>query len=140
MRWRRRRPPVARAPEDPDAVRVEAFLVDAARSLRLPEGPGEACPRVDDALWLCPCYCDEDAPKLLLCSTEDGAVLWSRVPDGVESLSLVDARRCTGAHVHPATVLDWLQGRVDDPGFDDADPQARALADRVRDRLTSPAG
>lgn len=134
MRWRRRP-----ASEDPDAVAVEAFL--AARAMPLdawaPAFPDRLA--VQDALWLCPCYSDEDPPKLLLCSTED-AVLWSRVPDGVESLTLVDARRFAGAHVHPATVLDWLHGRVDNPGFDDDDPQDRALADRLRDRLTSPAG
>jgi hypothetical protein len=77
---------------------------------------------------------------LLICATEAGEVLWTRVPDRVESLSLVDARRFAGAHVHPATVLDWLHGRVDDPGFDDDDPQDRALASRLRDRLNATAG
>ena len=142
MRWRRRRPPAARAPEDPDAIRVEAFLVDAARSLTLPEGPGEARPRVDDALWLCPRVSHLDAPVWLLCSTLDGAVAWCRVADGIEPLDLVDARSSCGLHVDPAQVLAWLEGRTDRLAYSSSDlrPEARALADRVRDRLTSPAG
>lgn len=134
MRWRRRP-----APEDPDAVAVEAFLAERATPL------GDRAPRaldrlvVQGALWLCPCYSDEDAAVLLLCTSEDGEVLWSRMPDRLSMDDLVDARRYTGAHTHPATVLAWLHGRAADPGFDDADPHDLALADRLRDRLTSAA-
>jgi hypothetical protein len=137
VRWGRK-PRVARAPEDADAVRVEAFLAEVVGPPWLPEGTGEPRRRVDDALWLCPCYCDDDAPVWLVCSVGDD-VIWSRVPDPVQEVDLVDARRMTGAHVHPATVLDWLHGRADDPGFDDLDPEDRALADRLRERLTGPA-
>lgn len=133
MRWGRRP-----APEDPDAVAVEAFLAAAATRLEA-RAPGEERPVVQDALWLCPCYSDEDPPVLLLCTDDQGKVLWSRVPDGSSADDLVDARRMTGAHTHPTRVLDWLHGRADDPGFDTPDAEDLALAHGVRQRLIGPA-
>jgi hypothetical protein len=113
-------------------VAVEAFL--DARATRLgPRVPRAAeRPVVRDALWLCPCYSDEDPPVWLIGSTQDGAVVWTRVPHRVGELELVDAGRFCGAHVHPATVLDWLHGGRDDPGFDDDDAERVAIADGLR--------
>lgn len=134
MRWRQR--PV---PEDPDAVAVEAFLAARATPLEA-AAPAGGRPSVQDALWLCPCYSDEDPPVLLLCATEQGDVLWSRVPIQSSEDDLADARRMTGAHTHPTRVLDWLHGRADDPGFDTADAEDLEIASRLRDRLTGAAG
>lgn len=134
MRWGRRP-----APEDPDAVAVEAFLDAAATRLEARTARGAERPSVQDALWLCPCYSDEDPPVLLLCTTEQGEVLWSRVPIRSSALDLVAARRFTGAHTHPEQVLDWLHGRADDPGFDAPDAEDLEIANGLRDRLAGPA-
>lgn len=133
---RRRREPPA---EDPDAVAVEAFLAERATRLEAPTRAAGG-PVVQDALWLCPCYSDENPPVLLVCATEAAEVQWVRVPDSVSADDLVDARRMTGAHTHPTRVLDWFHGRADDPRFDTADAEDLEIAGRLRDRLLAEAG
>jgi len=64
-----------------------------------------------DALWICACISNDDAPTWLIYDFPDGGLAWQRVPDGVEPLDLIDARSNAGGHADPAEVLRWLTGR-----------------------------
>ncbi|MGZ4588307.1 MAG: hypothetical protein ACXVX9_10950 [Mycobacteriaceae bacterium] len=96
-------------------MRVEEILASAA--LRVPKwaSPQGARPHAARALWICACVTQDDAPTWLIYDTDDGAVTWCRVEDGVEMADLVDARQTAGGHADPSEVLRWLQGATPDP-------------------------
>ncbi|AIY17536.2 hypothetical protein KR76_13680 [Pimelobacter simplex] len=62
------------------------------------------------ALAVCGCVTLDDAPTWLLYVTADGGFGWTSVPDGDESLDLVDAGFSAVEHAAPSDVLAWLQG------------------------------
>ena len=70
---------------------------------------------VTHALWICACVTLEDAPTWLIHDLPDDGLAWRRVPDTVEPLDLVDARRTAGGHADPAEVLRWMQGAASHP-------------------------
>jgi hypothetical protein len=94
---------------------VEEILQTAASRFPGPARPSEGRPLVEHALWIRACVTMDDAPTWLIYDTGDDGVAWSRVPDGVEPLDLVEARRRAGGHADPLDVLLWLQGEIPEP-------------------------
>ena len=70
---------------------------------------------VTHALWICACVTLKDAPTWLIHDLPDEGLAWRRVPDTVEPLDLVDARRTAGGHADPAEVLRWMHGAASHP-------------------------
>jgi hypothetical protein len=99
------------AATDPHVAEVERLLTAAAPQRTPPRGR----PRVEDALSICACVTTFDAPNWLVCTGLDGELAWCRVPDGLEPLDLVDARRSAVGHADPAGVAAWLRGSRPDP-------------------------
>ncbi len=101
--------------EDPCVAAVEQLLAAAAArgSGAVPARDGRAV--VTHALWICACVTLKDAPTWLIHDLPDEGLAWRRVPDTVEPLDLVDARRTAGGHADPAEVLRWMQGAASHP-------------------------
>ena len=122
-------------PEDAAVSVVERMLHAAFRSQHsLPTEDGKA--QAEHALWICACVTHDYAPTWLLCDTAAGGFMWRRVPERMEPLALVHARRTACGHADPAEVLCWLQGDAPDPwgilGDGNGDPAAlEALRRRV---------
>ena len=57
----------------------------------------------------------EDRPTWLIYDTNEGEIVWCRVPDAIEPPNLVDARLSAGGHADPGEVLPWLQGSASEP-------------------------
>jgi hypothetical protein len=97
---------------------VEEILKAASSRRPGPAKASEGRHLASHALWICACLTTDDAPTWLIYDTDQDGVAWCRVPDAVEPLDLVDARRTAGGHADPSEVLRWLQGRTPDPWAD----------------------
>ncbi|MGL5827466.1 MAG: hypothetical protein ACRCYU_22065 [Nocardioides sp.] len=102
-------------PEDPSVAAIEQILTIAASrefgSAVTPEGEDV----VIHALSICACVTAWNAPTWLIYDAASGTVSWRRVPDGIDALGLVQARRSAGGHADPEAVLNWLQGDATAP-------------------------
>ena len=105
----------SRPSEDPSVAPIEAILEAAAARNSSPMRLLEDRPRAAHAMWICACETIEDAPTWLIYDTNEGEIVWCRVPDALEPLDLVDARLIAGGHADPGEVLLWLQGRASEP-------------------------
>jgi hypothetical protein len=105
----------SRPSEDPSVARIEAILEAAAARNLSPMRLLEDRPRAAHAMWICACETMGDAPTWLIYATNEGEIVWCRVPDALEPLDLVDARLIAGGHADPGEVLLWLQGRASEP-------------------------
>ena len=105
----------SRPSEDPSVAPIEAILEAAAARNSSPMRLLEDRPRAAHAMWICACETMEDAPTWLIYDTNEGEIVWCRVPDALEPLDLVDARLIAGGHADPGEVLLWLQGRASEP-------------------------
>ena len=105
----------SRPSEDPSVAPIEAILEAAAARNLSPMRLLEDRPRAARAMWICACETIEDAPTWLIYDTNEGEIVWCRVPDAIEPLDLVDARLSAGGHADPGEVLPWLQGSASEP-------------------------
>ena len=91
---------------DPAAALVEQML-EALAPLSPPTGPYIAT----HALWICPCYSDDDDATGWLIWDDGDGVAWSKLPDGVSEEDIVNAQKMGGGHTSPTDFLFWLQGK-----------------------------
>lgn len=110
-----KRRPQSLPEEDSAVAAIEHILSTAAPARTEPVGLTGDRVAAANALWICACVSNDDAPTWLVYETLDGAIVWHRVPGGVEPLALVDARRSAGGHAEPVEVLRWLHGTALDP-------------------------
>lgn len=94
---------------------IEAILEAAAARNLSPMRLLEDRPRAAHAMWIGACETREDRPTWLIYDTNEGEIVWCRVPDAIEPLDLVDARLSAGGHADPGEVLPWLQGSASEP-------------------------
>ena len=101
--------------EDPAVTAIEHILAIAAPPRTAPADVAESRVAVANALWICACVTDDDAPTWLIYESLDGNLVWLRVPGGIEPLDLVNARRSAGGHAEPCEVLRWFHGAARGP-------------------------
>ena len=119
--------------EDPAVAAVEELFGVLRRSEAAPGQRVEAT----FALWLCPCYSDDEAAPIWLVydRAEDGGIAWCRVPEGTEPLGLVHAKETAGDHTSPADVLVWLQRSESDPWGGSGSRSDSAVLDVLREKI-----
>ena len=110
-----KRRPQSLPDEDPAVAPIEHILAAAAPARTAPTDPTENRVAVANALWICACVTDDDAPIWLIYESLAGKLVWHRVAGGIEPLDLVNARHSAGGHAEPGEVLRWLLGAAHDP-------------------------
>ncbi len=131
-----------RLPMAPDVAEIERILTAAAGVPRVAEQLLDDKPPMAHALWLCPCYVDDelDAPTWLLFDTSEGDLGWCRSPDELDASMLLAARQSVGGHTEPSAVLDWLRGVLATPWLDQTDAFGEPAVVPALARFTHRAG
>lgn len=97
-------------PEDP-AVALVSQMLEAVAPQRPATGQYDAV----HALWICPCYSDDDDATGWLIWDDGVGVAWCQLPDGASEDEIVNAQHMGGGHTHPQDILLWLQGESTQP-------------------------